>query len=124
VSLAAAETVTRHARGVAAEQVAAGLLERDGFTILARRVRLAPGEIDLVASRAGLLAFVEVKTRPSLAEAALSLSPRQRQRLLAAAEAWMAANPGHGAAGVRFDVILVDRAGQARRVRDAFRLEN
>jgi putative endonuclease len=34
----------------------------------------------------------------------------------------MAANPGHGTAGVRFDVILLDAGGRVRRIADAFRL--
>jgi putative endonuclease len=52
----------------------------------------------------------------------VAVSARQRARLLAGAEAWLAAHPGHGADGIRFDLILVDRAGRARRVADAFRL--
>ncbi len=90
--------------------------------MLARRARTGAGEIDLVAERGGLLAFVEVKARPSLAEAAAALGPRQRARLAAAAECWLAENPGHGAAGVRFDVLLVAADGAVRRVADAFRL--
>ena len=80
------------------------------------------GELDLVAARAGLLAFIEVKQRATLGEAAIALSSRQRARLLAGAEAWLAEHPGHGANGIRFDVIVVDRAGRARRIADAFRL--
>ncbi len=89
---------------------------------MARRARTGAGEIDLVAERGGLLAFVEVKARPSLAEAAAALGPRQRARLAAAAECWLAENPSHGAAGVRFDVLLVAADGAVRRVADAFRL--
>lgn len=112
-----------HARGVAAEAAAGAALERDGWTVLARRLRTAAGEIDLVAEKAGLLALIEVKARPALADAAMALGPRQRARLLAAAELVLADNPGWGAAGVRFDVMLVDAAGQVRRVADAFRQE-
>jgi putative endonuclease len=35
----------------------------------------------------------------------------------------MAANAGHGTAGVRFDVLLVDLQGRVRRIADAFRVE-
>lgn len=111
------------ARGVDAERAAAAALERDGWTVLARRLRTEAGELDLVAERDGLLAVVEVKARPSLADAAWALGVRQRARLLAAAEAALAANPGWGRAGVRFDVVLVDAAGRVRRVVDAFRSE-
>jgi putative endonuclease len=109
--------------GRAAEDVARDALEREGWRVLAGRVRTPAGEIDLIAEREGLLAFIEVKARPSLRDAAYALGPRQRARLLAAAEAWCAMNPGHGEAGMRFDVILVAADGTARRVADAFRLE-
>lgn len=91
--------------------------------VLAWRLRTAAGELDLVAECDGLLAFVEVKRRPTLAGAAAALGPRQRARLLAAAEAALAENPAWGRAGVRFDVLLVDAAGRVRRVTDAFRAE-
>ncbi len=109
------------ARGRAAENAAAAALERDGWVVLARRARTGVGELDLVAEKDGLLAFVEVKMRPSLAEAASALGPRQRARLVAAAAAWLAANPGRGTAGIRFDVLLADPAGRVRRIADAFR---
>lgn len=115
---------TRHAaeaRGRGAEERVAARLEAEGWTILARRFRNPGGEIDLVAEREGLLAFVEVKQRAALAEAACSVTPRQQARLVAGAEAWMAANPGHGLAGMRFDVVLVDGAGRMRRITDAIR---
>ncbi len=109
-------------RGVVAEDAACAALLTDGWTILARRLQTGAGEIDIVADRAGLLAFIEVKARPNLATAAAALGPRQQARLLAAGEAALAANPGWGQAGVRFDVVLVDAAGRIRRITDAFRL--
>jgi putative endonuclease len=108
--------------GRGGEDAAAAALAREGWTVLARRVRTPAGELDLDAEREGLLAFIEVKARPSLAEAAFALGQRQRARLLAAAECWLAENPGHGAAGVRFDVLLVAVDGAVRRIVDAFRL--
>lgn len=91
--------------------------------ILAERARTPAGELDLVAEKDKLLAFIEVKSRPSLREAAHALAPRQQMRLLAAAEAWMALNPGHGSGGVRFDVVLVAADGTIKRVADALRQE-
>jgi putative endonuclease len=115
--------ITNAAAGLAAEQAACEALAQDGFSILARRMRTKAGEIDLVAERDGLIVFGEVKARPSLHEAAYALGPRQRGRLLAAAEVVLGENPGWGQAGVRFDVLLVDGARRVRRVADAFRLE-
>ncbi len=96
-------------------------LAREGWHVLARRARTPAGELDLVAEREGLLAFIEVKARPSLAEAAHALGQRQRARLLAAGECWLAEHPAHGTAGVRFDVLLVAVDGTVRRIADAFR---
>ena len=110
------------AAGRDAEAAAAAALAHEGWAVLARRARTAAGEIDLVAEREGVLAFVEVKARPSLVEAAFALGARQRARLVAAAECWLAANPGHGAAGMRFDVVIVAADGAVRRIADAFRL--
>jgi putative endonuclease len=119
----------RHLRGAraevtgrGAEDAAADALIAGGWTVIARRIRTPAGELDLVAEREGLLAFVEVKARPSLTEAAHALGPRQRARLTAAAECWLAEHPGHGAAGIRFDVLLVAADGTVRRIADAFRL--
>ncbi len=110
-------------RGLEAEQRAASCLRDDGWLVLAERLRTAAGEIDLVAERDGLMALIEVKARDTLAGAAYSLQPRQQARLVAAAEIAMAEHPEWGPAGIRFDVMLVDRGGCVRRISDAFRAE-
>ena len=51
------------ALGAEGEARAARFLARRGYRILARNVRAGGVEIDLVATRGALLAFVEVKTR-------------------------------------------------------------
>jgi putative endonuclease len=112
-----------YALGVGAENAACAALERDGWTVLGRRLRTPAGEVDAAAEKDGLLAIIEVKARPSLSDAAWSLSSRQRLRLLAAAEILLAEHPDWGHAGVRFDVLLVDAAGAVRRIADAFRQE-
>ncbi|WP_428491065.1 YraN family protein [Rhodopila sp.] len=106
---------------MAAEQAACSALLRDGWTILARRLRTAAGEVDAVAEKAGLLSIVEVKSRPTLAEAAIALTARQQSRLVGACEIILAEHPDWGANGVRFDVLVVDPAGNVRRIADAFR---
>lgn len=112
-----------HAGGLDAEAVACAALVAEGWTVLGRRLRTPAGEVDAAVEKDGLLAFIEVKRRATLAGAAVALSARQRARLLAAAEILLAAHPGWGAAGVRFDVILVDRQRRVRRIADAFRVE-
>ena len=107
--------------GRSAEAAARIALERDGWIILAGRIRTPAGEIDLVAEKDGLLAIIEVKARSNLVDAALSLSVRQQARLVAAADILLANNPEWGARGVRFDLLLVDASGAVRRIADAFR---
>ncbi|WP_419898128.1 YraN family protein [Roseomonas sp. USHLN139] len=109
------------ARGRLAEARVAERLSSEGWQILQRRFRSGGGEIDLIAERDHLLIFIEVKQRATLAAAAGALTPRQQARLWQAAEIWLAANPGHGAAGMRFDVVLVDATGAMRRIRDVIR---
>jgi len=107
------------------EDLAHRYLRSHGCTVVARnyRPRGGSGEIDLVAEKDGLLAIVEVKARPTLADAAAALTARQRARLIAAAEIVLAEHPDWGTNGVRFDVIVVDAAGAVRRIADAFRAE-
>lgn len=115
---------TAHASGIAAEEAACAAVCADGWTILARRLRTKAGEVDVVAEKAGILAVIEVKCRPTLAEAAVALTARQRARLLGACEIIVGEHPEWGVNGVRFDILVVDAAGRVRRIADAFRSED
>jgi putative endonuclease len=115
---------TAYASGLAAEEAACAALRADGWIILARRLRTKAGEVDAVAEKAGLLAMIEVKARPTLAEAAVALTIRQQTRLLAACDIILGEHPDWGINGVRFDVLLVDAAGRVRRIADAFRMDD
>lgn len=112
-----------HDRGLAAEARAATLLCARGFHILARRVRTKAGEIDLVARQDDLLVFCEVKLRVDIASAAHALLPRQRRRIVAAAEAFLADHPELSALHMRFDAILLARSGAAEHLPGAFEME-
>lgn len=114
--------MTNASMGLAAEESACQALMADGWHILGRRLRTKAGEVDAVAEKDGLLAFVEVKSRPTLAMAAAALGSRQQARLMKAAEILMGEHPQWGLAGARFDVVLVDGQSRVRRVADAFRL--
>ena len=80
-----------HALGMRAEQAACAALARQRWAVLARRLRTEAGELDVLAERDGILAIIEVKARPTLADAAAALSQRQQARLLAAAQIVLAA---------------------------------
>jgi putative endonuclease len=93
--------------GLSAESRAAAYLIAKGYRILGRRFRTPVGEIDIVARRRGVLVFVEVKARESLDAAAEAIGPRQRDRIIAAAQYWLVAHPQDGERAMRFDAILV-----------------
>jgi len=97
--------------GLSAEARAAAYLMAKGYRILAKRYRTPYGEIDIVARRRNLLAFIEVKARASLDEAAYAVTPRQQARIINAAQAWLqlwlVAHPEHAEFELRFDAMLI-----------------
>jgi putative endonuclease len=101
------ERQTAFRTGLSAESRAAVLLVAKGFRILARRWKCPACEIDIVARRRGLLVFVEVKARERLDDAAWSVTGRQRARIAAAAEAWLATHGDANIRDIRFDAMLV-----------------
>ena len=104
---AAPERVAAFRTGLSGESRAAAYLIAKGYRIIARRYRTSVGEIDIVARRRNTVAFVEVKARPRLDDAAFAITPQQQQRIIAAAEAWLMAHPDHAEYELRFDAILV-----------------
>jgi putative endonuclease len=106
--------------GISAESRAAALLIAKGFRILARRFRSPVGEIDIVARRRHLLVFVEVKARERLDDAAWSVTERQRARIIAAAEAWLAGHPDPSIQDIRFDAMLVAPGRMPQHIPAAF----
>ena len=116
--------------GRAAEAVAARHLVRDGWTIIGRNVRIGRGELDLIARRDAVLAFVEVKARRTAAYGAPedAVDARKRRQVARLAELWLAARPWalRGVSDVRFDVVAVDasvRPPAVRHLPGAFTLD-
>nr|WP_245398578.1 YraN family protein [Oceaniglobus trochenteri] len=105
---------------MAAEDRVAAAYERRGHAVVARRWRGRGGEIDLIARDGNGLIFIEVKTSASLAQAAQRISDRQARRLFAAASEYLARMPLGQATEMRFDVALMDGAGQIDIIENAF----
>ena len=76
-------TYARQELGKFGEDLAVEELRRRGYAITARRYRTECGEIDIVAERAGVLIFVEVKTRmdAEFGTAAEAVTFRKQRRL-------------------------------------------
>ena len=109
-------------KGRTAEDEAAGLLARRGYQILSRRYRSPVGEIDLIASDGRRLAFVEVKARRELDDAAWSVTPRQQRRIADAASHWLQAFPQFQSWDMSFDAVLIASRQRSEYIADAFQM--
>jgi len=104
---ASPERLAAFRTGLSAETRAAAYLMAKGYRILAKRFRTPHGEIDLIAKRRNLIAFVEVKARATLDEAAFAVTGRQQRRIIDAAQGWLIVHPEHAELELRFDAILI-----------------
>ena len=97
------------------ERVAAAHLEANGYRILDTNFRVREGEVDIVAEREGVVAFVEVKTRrgDAMGKAVEGVTAQKAQRLLLAAEAYGQQHPDLPP-GRRIDLIAIDLDAQGR----------
>ncbi len=115
----------RHAVGRAAEDLAAGYLQRHGCYVLDRRFTCRTGEIDLIVEDDGVLVFVEVKARHGCryGGALCAVTTRKRRRIVATARAFLGQRRWRGRR-CRFDVVGVRLHGgtaEVEWIRDAFR---
>lgn len=87
------------------EAAAAQMYEREGFAV-SRNYRAGRVEVDLVASRPGLVVFCEVKTRGSdtWGMPAEAVGYQKQARIRRAAVSWLAEHRV-GSVEVRFDVV-------------------
>jgi putative endonuclease len=94
------------AKGRHAERLAAWWLRLHGWRIVAQRQRVASGEVDLVARRAGTLAFIEVKWRSRATDLDLAIDSWRLRRVVAAARA-LAPRLARPHENIRIDVMLL-----------------
>ena len=104
-------------RGRQAESLAALWLRLKGWRILARRAKVAGGEVDIVARRGRTLAFIEVKARSSEEIAAFALDAGRIRRVVAAAER-LAPRFMREGDSVRIDAVYVTPRRLPRHVAD------
>lgn len=93
-------------RGRQGERLAGWWLRLKGWSILARRVKTPLGEIDLIARRGAMVAFVEVKARATGRALDEAIDERRLARVAAAADslAHLYMKPGDD---MRIDVMLL-----------------
>jgi putative endonuclease len=108
------------AKGRRAELIAAIWLMLKGYRILARRVKTKMGEIDLIARKGKILAFIEVKARSGFNE---SLSPQSAGRIARAAALWTSSRPWARSLFMRFDIVAIVPGHAPRHYANAFQPE-
>ena len=112
-------------RGRWAEWLCVCVVVLSGWRVLVRGMRrkrgTGVGEVDLVACRGHVLAFIEVKARPTLDRGLTAVSQEQRTRIARGAEVFIAAHGEFADYDVRFDVMVVRPWRWPTRVIDAWR---
>lgn len=109
-------------RGRSGEARVAALLEGEGWSVLAANFRKGPGEIDIVAARDGILAFIEVKTwfHVPMDGLEMSLNAKKRRKIVETAKIFLSMHRQYSEAQVRFDVFLAKADGTVERFESAF----
>jgi len=120
-------TKTTNAFGELGERIAERWLARQGYTMLARRWRSGHRDIDLIATRDGVVMFVEVKTRAALefGDPVEAVHVQKRRSLCRSAREWLTKNGADTDVAYRFDVIgvlLRDHRAWVRHIEGAFTL--
>jgi putative endonuclease len=109
------------------EQLAVEHLERAGWMVLSRNFRIGHREVDLVARRGEVVAFVEVKTRAGLGfgHPLEAITAKKRREIQTVAQVWV---ERHGRPGdvYRYDaiavLILAGAEPRIEHVEDAWRM--
>ncbi len=102
-------------RGRWGEGVACAYLQARGWTVMERNVRVGHREIDIVARRGRIVAFVEVKTRASLrfGHPLEAITWKKRAEIVRVARTWLVRHP-HLTLQPRFDAIsIIERRAQS-----------
>ena len=105
--------------GHRSEWMCALILMAKGYRLIGFRLKTREAEIDILALKGRVVAVVEVKRRASLAEALEAVTPRQRDRLVAAA-CQLAGRRDLGDAAVRLDLMALAPCRWPRHIRGAW----
>ncbi len=102
----------RRRHGRSGEDLARRYLEHHGYLILQTNYRSRYGEVDIIARRGRVVAFIEVKTRlgHKCGEPFEAVGPRKQNQIRRMAEMWVAEHAGDRElreCEFRFDVVSV-----------------
>ncbi len=111
-------------KGRRAEDIACSYLEQNGYQIVDRNHHGWGGEVDIVAEKDGVLAFIEVKSGRTFKGTSLisKINRKKMERIIMATRHWLAVNNiiEHP---MRWDVITVAK-GKIEHISSAFTMDN
>jgi putative endonuclease len=119
----AARRRATYLRGRTAEVLALACLALKGYRPLARRFAANGGEIDLIVRRGSTIAFVEVKARAAMDDAAGAIGANKRRRFSRAVRAWVVQHPWALQKTLRADAVFVAPRRWPLHVASAFDIE-
>ncbi|MBR2465548.1 MAG: YraN family protein [Clostridia bacterium] len=104
------------------ERAACKYLKKNGYKILERNYVAFNKEIDVIAARDGVTAFIEVKTRtdgvenPNEQRPASAVTPEKQRGIITAAKCYLGFNRPDTRARLDVIEVLVKNGGKRRRV--------
>lgn len=104
------------------EAIALAWLRLKGYRLLARRFGGKGGEIDLIMLRGSTVAFVEIKARARIEDAAATITAEKRRLVEARMRQWLSRNPWAMERTLRADAVFLAPWRLPRHVPDAFTL--
>lgn len=107
-------------KGFWAEFLAAWFLRFKGYRVLHMRYKTGSGEIDIIARKRKLIAFVEVKARANVQSAVDAVSYSSQQRISNAADIWLSKQRDANELSLRFDIIAIAPRKLPVHLKDAF----
>lgn len=112
-------SMNKRAKGYIAEERAVELLKREGLRVVARNVKIAGVEVDIIAEEKDVTVFVEVKSSEFVTACpAENVTPNQMRRYVKAAKSYIVSHSLFDR-DIRFDVVTVT-AENTEHIRAAF----
>lgn len=110
------------AAGKDAEEFACGKLLEAGWTVERRNFRSRRGEVDIIAMKGDVLAFIEVKSlnRCTLLDLQHVIGAKKRHLIIETSKLFLAMNRKYNQHRIRYDVILVQENACVRHMEGAF----
>lgn len=110
-------------KGKKGEELAVAFLIKNGYAILERNFRNRDGEIDIIAARAGIIAFIEVKTWDALqaVDIEYAVNRTKIRKIIKTARYYLMSSRQYSSCVLRFDLIFItDNCNKIEHIENAF----